>query len=41
VVSDLLRRRSIWFGGVDRKEESMDRFIENWGRRIAVESVWP
>ena len=25
VVSDLVRRRPIWFGGVDRSEQSMDR----------------
>jgi hypothetical protein len=26
VVSDLLRRRPIWFGGKDRSEASMDQF---------------
>jgi transposase len=26
VVSDLVRRRPIWFGGVDRSEQSMDLF---------------
>jgi transposase len=26
VVSDLLRRRPIWFGGQDRSEASMDGF---------------
>jgi transposase len=28
VVSDLVRLRSIWFGGQDRSEESMDQFYE-------------
>ena len=27
VVSDLVRRRPIWFGGVDRSEQSMDLFL--------------
>src|SRR5215471_11743240 len=27
VVSDLERRRAIWFGGKDRSEESMDEFF--------------
>src|ERR1700726_3690726 len=27
VVSDLLRRRPIWFGGSDRSEQSMDQFF--------------
>jgi transposase len=28
VVSDLIRRRAIWFGGKDRKEKSMDMFYD-------------
>ena len=27
VVSDLIRRWAIWFGGKDRKEKSMDMFM--------------
>jgi transposase len=46
VVSDLLRRRPIWFGGQDRSEESMDRFFQ-WlgikkskGIQLAVMDMW-
>ena len=46
VVSDLLRRRPIWFGGKDRSEESMDQFYQ-WVRpkksrkiRLAVMDMW-
>lgn len=46
VVSDLVRRRPIWFGGVDRSEQSMDRFYQ-WleekkaaGIRLAVMDMW-
>ena len=46
VVSDLVRERPIWFGGVDRSEASMDAFYE-WlgpkkskGIRIAVMDMW-
>jgi len=46
VVSDLLRRRAIWFGGEDRKEASMALFY-NWmgekktkGVRLAVMDMW-
>lgn len=46
VVSDLVRRRPIWFGGEDRSEKSMDMFYE-WlgpkksGRiRLAVMDMW-
>lgn len=46
VVSDLLRRRPIWFGGKDRSEESMDGFF-NWlgpkkskQIRLAVMDMW-
>ena len=31
VVSDLERRRPIWFGGKDRSEESMDAFYKELG----------
>lgn len=46
VVSDLLRRRAIWFGGKDRKEESMDPFYQELGAakssriRLAVMDMW-
>jgi transposase len=46
VVSDLLRRRPIWFGGEDRKEASMALFYD-WlgakktrGIRLAVMDMW-
>ena len=46
VVSDLIRRRPIWFGGEDRKEASMLQFY-NWlgekktrGIRLAVMDMW-
>lgn len=46
VVSDLLRRRPIWFGGQDRSEERRDQF-DQWlgpkkGKRIrlAVMDMW-
>jgi transposase len=46
VVSDLMRGRPIWFGGVDRSEQSMDMFY-NWlgskktaGIRLAVMDMW-
>jgi transposase len=46
VVSDLVRRRPIWFGGTDRSEASMGRFY-NWqgprknrGIRLAVMDMW-
>ncbi|MFS8086055.1 MAG: ISL3 family transposase, partial [Acidobacteriota bacterium] len=47
VVSDLVRRRPIWFGGADRKEASMAQFYEWLGpakaKRIelAVMDMWP
>jgi transposase len=31
VVSDLIRRRPIWFGGKDRSEESLDQFYQSLG----------
>ena len=46
VVSDLLRRRPIWFGGADRSEDSMRQFYD-WlgvkkakGIRLAVMDMW-
>ena len=46
VVSDLLRRRPIWFGGEDRSEASMAQFYD-WlgdkksrGVRLAVMDMW-
>jgi transposase len=46
VVSDLIRRRAIWFGGKDRSEASMKEFFE-WlgpkkckGIRLAVMDMW-
>jgi transposase len=46
VVSDLERRRAIWFGGKDRSEESMDEFYAFLGERrtkrvrLAVMDMW-
>jgi transposase len=46
VVSDLVRHRPIWFGGVDRSEESMNRFYVWLGPgkakkiRLAVMDMW-
>ena len=46
VVSDLERRRPIWFGGTDRSEESMDLFYQSLGPkkarkiRLAVMDMW-
>jgi transposase len=46
VVSDLVRRRPIWFGGEDRSQKSMAQFYE-WlgekktrGIRLAVMDMW-
>lgn len=46
VVSDLERRRPIWFGGIDRSEESLKLFYE-WlgpaktkGIRLALMDMW-
>ncbi len=46
VVSDLIRKRPIWFGGVDRSAQSMDMFYE-WlgpkkaaGIKLAVMDMW-
>ena len=47
IVSDLVRRRPIWFGGEDRSEASMDQFYEWLGPRksdrirLAVMDMWP
>jgi len=46
VVSDLVRRRPIWFGGTDRSEKSMDAFYAWLGEkksskiRLAVMDMW-
>lgn len=46
VVSDLIRRRPIWFGGKDRSELSMDEFYDWLGPkkckriRLAVMDMW-
>ena len=47
VVSDLGRRRPIWFGGKDRSEASLDAFYQWLGPkksqhiRLAVMDMWP
>jgi transposase len=46
VVSDLIRRRPIWFGGQDRSEASMAQFYDwlgpkkSTGIRLAVMDMW-
>jgi transposase len=46
VVSDLVRERAIWFGGIDRSEASMDEFYKWLGPkksaaiRMAVMDMW-
>ena len=41
VVSDLIRRRPIWFGGEDRSEKSMAMFYEQLGHKdSAVAFAW-
>jgi transposase len=46
VVSDLIRRRPIWFGGLDRSEQSLDLFFgwlgpkKNKRIRLAVMDMW-
>ncbi len=46
VVSDLIRKRPIWFGGEDRKESSMDEFFVWLGEerskrvRLVVMDMW-
>jgi transposase len=46
VVSDLLRRRPIWFGGIDNSEQSLELFFQAWGSKktrniyLAVMDMW-
>ena len=46
IVSDLERRRAIWYGGLDRSEESLDRFYQWLGFQktsriqLAVMDMW-
>jgi transposase len=46
VVSDLERRKPIWFGGKDRSEESLDMFYQQVGAKkakkiqLAVMDMW-
>jgi len=46
IVSDLIRRRAIWFGCKDRKKESMDMFYDWLGSKkskkiqLAVMDMW-
>jgi transposase len=46
VVSDLEKRKPIWFGGIDRSEKSMDLFYQEIGEkqakkiRLAVMDMW-
>ena len=46
VVSDLLRRRPIWFGGTDRSEASLELFFKELGMKkcrgiyLAVMDMW-
>jgi transposase len=46
IVSDLLRERAIWFGGIDRSEASLDEFYRFLGEnkakciRLAVMDMW-
>lgn len=46
VVSDLVRKRPIWFGGEDRSEASLDLFFEELGAKkagkieLAVMDMW-
>jgi transposase len=41
VVSDLIRRRPIWFGGTDRKEASMALFFDWLGEKKTRAFAWP
>ena len=46
IVSDLVKRRAIWFGGEDRSEESMDLFFDEIGPvksgriRLSLMDMW-
>ena len=40
VVSDLIRRRPIWFGGQDRSEASMDEFYSWLGANKGAVFAW-
>jgi len=46
VVSDLLRRRPIWFGGKDNSEQGLSLFFQEWGNKktrgiyLAVMDMW-
>ena len=40
VVSDLLRRRAIWFGGHDRSEQSLDLFFQELGVKATSACIW-
>ena len=40
VVSDLERRRAIWFGGKDRSQESMDAFFAFCEKDEAKGFIW-
>ena len=40
VVSDLIRRRPIWFGGEDRSEASMKQFYDAFGAGKTPKSNW-
>jgi len=39
-VSDLERRRAIWFGGKDRSQESMDAFFAFCEKDEAKGFIW-
>jgi transposase len=46
IVSDVERKRPIWFGGIDRSEESLDKFFEWLGEKktnkikLALMDMW-
>ena len=40
VVSDLIRRRPIWFGGTDRSEASMTMFYDWLGPKKSQAFIW-
>jgi len=46
IVSDLLRKRPIWFGGIDRSKDSLDLFYQTLNSlqrkkiRLAVMDMW-